>query len=241
MDYEDGWFKVEDADDKASATSQFDELESIDDPNFRNGGNATSTIQIVGEFPINDTTQLGPLLTRRIKVAKGGRFGETKAFTDLVKVNKYEGGSAAILHSDMKFTHNISKKEFGIPNSSFLVARVLEKPGGGVLKWVRSDGVEFSIGIEKGELLIMMAHAGLCNHKCESGLFTIVTDFVLPYKVIGEMNAKGGLKGKLEKMMGEFVEAKKKNTLATKAIATVSIVQAIAPTDASADNGNDRD
>ena len=206
VDYKDGLFKVEDADDKASATSQFDELESIDDSDFHNGGEATSTIQILGEFPINDTTQLGPLLTRCIEVAKSGRFGETNAFTDLVKVNKYEGGSAAILHSDVKFTHNISKKKFDIPNYSFLVARVLEKPGGGVLEWVSSDGKEFSIPIKKGELLIMMAHAGLCNHKCESGLFTIVTDFVLPYEVIREMYTTKGLKGKLEKMLGEFVE-----------------------------------
>ena len=53
----------------------------------------------------------------------------------------------------------------------------------------------------------MMAHAGLCNHKCEEGLFTIVTDFVLTYDVHREMIINGGLEGKFEKMIGNFATA----------------------------------
>ena len=52
-----------------------------------------------------------------------------------------------------------------------------------------------------------MAHAGLCNHNSQEGLYTIVTDFVLPYDVIGrERDDNGGVDGKCEQMIRKFAK-----------------------------------
>jgi len=72
--------------------------------------------------------------------------------------------------------------------------------------FIRSLGKEFLIPIEKGELLIMMGHVGLCRHKCEEGQFTVVIGFVLQYDATREVNINGGLDGKFEKMICDFAE-----------------------------------
>jgi hypothetical protein len=143
---------------------------------------------------------LGPLLLRRIEVSKSGKFGETTVITDNVKVQKYDGPGGK--HRDRKVTHTI----FNHGQSCFLLARLLEKINGGVFKFFReSDGKAFLIDIKKGEFLIMMAHAGLCQHNSEEGLYTIVTDFVLPYDAIRrERETNEGVDGKLERMLRKF-------------------------------------
>ena len=177
--------------------------EEMDSPklSFNNPGNATSTVQIVGPWKhIIDPTKLGPRLRHRIKVSKTGKFGETTVITDNVKVQKYDGPGGK--HRDRKVTHTI----FNHGQKCFLLARVLEKINGGKLKFFReSDGKDFSIRIEKGEFLIMMAHAGLCHHNSEEGLYTIVTDFVLPYDAI-RREREGGVDGKLEQMIRKFAK-----------------------------------
>ena len=144
-------------------------------------------------------------MAQRVEVTKSDLFfGETRAIINLVKANKYGPDGSKRTHRDFKFIHIIPKPT----NYSFLIARVLEKPDRGVLKWVReSDRKVFLIPIEKGELLIMMAHAGLCLHKCERGPFTVVTDFVLPHSAVQEEYINnGGLDGKFEKMICDFAK-----------------------------------
>ena len=199
-----GLFKLE-AYPEAIAHIYSAELESVEVSEFSNTDKNTSTVQLVGEFP-TDPEKLPPWLAHRVEVAKTGTlFGKTIARTDNVKGQKYNGKGRK--HRDDKFKHIIRKPLLGVPESSILVARVLEKTNGGKVKFFReSDGKGFLIDIKKGELLIMMAHAGLCNHKCEEGLYTIVTDFVLPYDAIREMKIHGGLKGKFEQMIRNFAK-----------------------------------
>ena len=199
-----GLFKFE-AYPEATADIYSAELESVEESEFSNSDKNTSTVQLVGEFP-TDQEKLPPWLAHRVEVAKTGTlFGQTIARTDNVKGQKYNGKGRK--HRDDKFKHIIRKPLLGVPESSILVARVLEKTNGGKVKFFReSDGKGFLIDIKKGELLIMMAHAGLCNHKCEEGLYTIVTDFVLPYDAHREMKIHGGLKGKFEQMIRNFAK-----------------------------------
>ena len=182
------------------------EMKSIEISEFSTPGSPTSTVQIVGYGGhIIKPEKLKPLLASRIAVSKSGKLGETPAYTDNLKVQKYKGPGGK--HRDGKFKHIINNKP-GIPKSSFLAARVLEKTNGGVFKFFReSDGKDFLIEIKKGELLILMAHAGLCNHNSQEGLFTIVTDFVLPYDVIRrERDDNGGVDGKCEQMIRKFAK-----------------------------------
>ena len=174
------------------------EMGKLDRSEFSTPGSPTSTVQIVGFWSQTiKPVKLGPRF-------KSGKFGKTIARTDNLKVQKYKGPGGK--HRDHKFTHIMNRP--GIPKSSFLAARVLEKTDGGFFNWFReSDGKEFLIEIKKGELLILMAHAGLCNHNSQEGLFTIVTDFVLTYDVHREMIINGGLEGKFEKMIGNFATA----------------------------------
>ena len=180
------------------------EMKSIEISEFSTPGSPTSTVQIVGYGGhIIKPEKLKPLLASRIAVSKSGKLGETPAYTDNLKVQKYQGPGGK--HRDGKFKHIINNKP-GIPKSSFLAARVLEKTNGGVFKFFReSDGKDFLIEIKKGELLILMAHAGLCNHNSQEGLFTIVTDFVLPYDVI-RREREGGVDGKFEQMIRNFAK-----------------------------------
>ena len=198
-----GFSKLKNIYPEATADVYSAELESVEKFHFSNPENDTSTVQLVGEFSI-DPTQLPRWLAHRVEVAETGAiFGDTPAYTDNLKGQWYYKGTGG-KHRDDKFKHIINNKP-GIPKSSFLAARVLEKTQGGKVKFFReSDGKEFSIRIEKGEFLIMMAHAGLCNHKCEEGLYTIVTDFVLPYDAHREMKIHGGLKGKFEKFISDY-------------------------------------
>ncbi|OEU13041.1 hypothetical protein FRACYDRAFT_243558 [Fragilariopsis cylindrus CCMP1102] len=197
-----GLFKFKIPNGEATANSILHQCEPIENCVYRNPNATTSSLQVVGEF----TSKLPqPFLANRVAVAKTGTlFGKTIiARTDNLKVQKYKGPGGE--HSDDKFKHIITKPLFGLPNKSLLLCRVLEKPDGGVLQLFREpDKKKFSIRIEKGELLIMMAHAGLCNHKCEKGLYTIVTDFVLPYDAHREMKITGGLKGKFEKFISDY-------------------------------------
>ncbi|OEU10728.1 hypothetical protein FRACYDRAFT_246501 [Fragilariopsis cylindrus CCMP1102] len=201
-----GFFKFK-AYGEAKANSILDESNSIKNCVYRNPDAATSTVQAqaVGEYSA-DTKQLPHFLAKRVVVAENGTFfGKIKAITDNLKLQKYKDLEAETSHKDNRFRHNLKKPDFDLPDKSFLLARVLEKPAGGDLEWVsKKDKKVFLIPIEKGELLIMMAHAGLCTHKCHDGLYTIVTDFVLPYEAHREMTIHGGLKGKFEKMIGDF-------------------------------------
>lgn len=196
-----GLFKFKIPNGEATANSILHQCDSIENCVYRNPKAATSSLTVVGEFP---STLPQPFLANRVVVAKTGTlFGETISKTDNLKVNKYKGPGGE--HCDDKFKHIIRKPLLGIPKRSLLLCRVLEKPGGGILQFFREpDKKKFSIRIEKGELLIMMAHAGLCNHKCEEGLFTIVTDFVLPYDAHREKKIHGGLKGKFEKFISDY-------------------------------------
>ena len=168
---------------------------------LNNPTKATSNVLLVGpKKHIIDPKRLGPLLRRRIEVSKSGKFGETTVITDNVKVQKYDGSGGK--HRDRKVTHTIIHHG----QKCFLLARVLEKINGGKLKFFReSDGKAFLIDIKKGEFLIMMAHAGLCQHNSEEGLYTIVTDFVLPYDAI-RREREGGVDGKLEQMIRKFAK-----------------------------------
>ena len=199
-----GLFKFKIPNGEATANSILHQCESIENCVYRNPKAATSSLQVVGEFPSELPQPLPHFLANRVRVAETGTlFGKTIARTDNLKVQKYKGPGGE--HCDDKFKHIIRKPLLGIPKRSLLLCRVLEKPGGGILQFFREpDKKKFSIRIEKGELLIMMAHAGLCNHKCEEGLFTIVTDFVLPYDAHREMKIHGGLKGKFEKFISDY-------------------------------------
>jgi len=199
-----GFFKFK-AYGEAKTNSILDECNSTKNCVYRNPLAATSSVQAVGEYSA-DTKQLPPFLAKRVEVAKTGTFfGKIKAITDNLKLQKYIDLEAATSHKDNRFRHNLKKPDFDLPDKSFLLARVLEKPAGGDLEWVsKKDKKVFLIPIEKGELLIMMAHAGLCTHKCHDGLYTIVTDFVLPYEAHREMKINRGLKGKFEKFIVDF-------------------------------------
>ena len=202
-----GFFKFK-AYGEAKTNSILDECNSIKNCVYRNPDAATSSLQVVGEYSDN-TIQLPHFLAKRVEVAKTGTFfGKIKAITDNLKLQKYIDLEAATSHKDNRFRHNLKKPDFDLPDKSFLLARVLEKPAGGDLEWVsKKDKKVFLIPIEKGELLIMMAHAGLCTHKCHDGLYTIVTDFVLPYEAHRERTINQGLEGKFEKMIGDFATA----------------------------------
>ena len=199
-----GFFKFK-AYGEAKTNSILDECNSIKNCVYRNPDAATSSLQVVGEYSDN-TLQLPHFLAKRVEVAKTGTFfGKIKAITDNLKLQKYIDLEAATSHKDNRFRHNLKKPDFDLPDKSFLLARVLEKPAGGDLEWVsKKDKKVFLIPIEKGELLIMMAHAGLCTHKCHDGLYTIVTDFVLPYEAHREMTIHCGLKGKFEQFIVDF-------------------------------------
>ena len=201
-----GIYKLKDIYPEATSDILTGEMKSIEISEFSTPGSPTSTVQIVGYGGhIIKPEKLKPLLASRIAVSKSGKLGETPAYTDNLKVQKYQGPGGK--HRDGKFKHIINNKP-GIPKSSFLAARVLEKTDGGFFNWFReSDGKDFLIEIKKGELLILMAHAGLCNHNSQEGLFTIVTDFVVTYDVHREMIINGGLEGKFEKMIGNFATA----------------------------------
>ena len=53
----------------------------------------------------------------------------------------------------------------------------------------------------------MFAKAGMCNHKCHKGQFTVVTDFVFEYNAFREMNTNGGLDSKFDTMISDFADA----------------------------------
>ena len=199
-----GLYKLENVYPEATSDILTGEMKSIEISEFSTPGSPTSTVQIVGYGGhIIKPEKLKPLLASRIAVSKSGKLGETPAYTDNLKVQKYQGPGGK--HRDGKFKHIINNKP-GIPKSSFLAARVLEKTNGGVFKFFReSDGKAFLIDIKKGEFLIMMAHAGLCHHNSEEGLYTIVTDFVLPYDAI-RREREGGVDGKLEQMIRKFAK-----------------------------------
>ena len=198
-----GLRKLENVYPEATSDILTGEMKSIEISEFSTPGSHTSTVQIVGPWKhIIDPTKLRPLLASRIVVAKSGKFGETTVITDNVKGQWYYKGTGG-KHRDFKFTHTIINHG----QKCFLLARVLEKTEGGQLKFFReSDGEEFLIDIKKGEFLIMMAQAGLCHHNCEEGLFTIVTDFVLPYDAIRRERDNGGVDGKLEQMIRKFAK-----------------------------------
>ena len=196
-----GLYKLENVYPEATSDILTGEMKSIEISEFSTPGSPTSTVQIVGYGGhIIKPEKLKPLLASRIAVSKSGKFGETTVITDNVKGQWYKGKGGK--HRDFKFTHTI----FHHGQKCFLLARVLEKTQGGKLKFFReSDGEEFVIDIKKGEFLIMMAQAGLCHHNCEEGLFTIVTDFVLPYDAI-RREREGGVDGKFEQMIRNFAK-----------------------------------
>ena len=162
-----------------------------------------------------------PLFANRVNLAKDmGTMGEANVYTDNSKVPKYIASGAKNLHPDRKFNNKLRSYKSGnvmdIPNNSFLCARVLEKVCGGVLEWWMGNEV-FHIRVEKGDLLIMMAKAGLNLHKCKEGQYTIVTDIVLEHCATKDAQSED-LYSEFEHTIIRFTKA------ASKGVATKDIV-----------------
>ena len=206
-----GVFMVKNARGKESSQQLLHEIHNIDDSEFTGLRDGTSRVVLRGNYEDNYrhvTQHLGPLLKKQLQAAaEGSRFGQTLSLNDLLRLQRYLQMGAKVFHYDPKFKHKLKSDKYSVPPGSFLMFRTLEKPGGGSLKWVRStDKKEFLIIFEPGDLLIFTAYAGLCNHKCASGKYTIVTDIVLPPDATREMKIGGGVNGKAEAMIMDIIK-----------------------------------
>jgi len=214
-----GLYLVKGAYSEATADAIYNLLDRVDDslyrsPPSKNPDPSTRTMQIVGPY-FGESVMGVPLFANRVNLAKDmGTMAGANVYTDNVKVPKYIASGAERLHPDKEFNNKIKSYNncgnvMDMPNNSFLCARVLEKVCGGVLEWWMDKEEVFRIRVEKGDLLIMMAKAGLNPHKCKEGQYTIVTDIVLEHCATEDAQSED-LYSKFEHTIIRFAKAASK-------------------------------
>ena len=142
--------------------------------------------------------KVGKKLKKRKQAFKGlyMKCGKNnhRIITDLLKVNSYEELCAKPTHRDTKF-YNSTKG---------LLCQQLEKPNGGSLLWIDSDGLEYEVEVPIGEKLLMFDIAERCKHKCKTGQYTIVTDFIINHYQSFLHYKEDEFIGLLQEMLGDY-------------------------------------